>query len=108
MNRLALLLAVCFFPLLAPGQASPPKAPAGGIDKPAIEQYVRHLFVWGPQISVKVGDPKPSETLPGFREITVVASAGPASQDVVFFLSVDGKRLIQGNVYDLAKSPFET
>ena len=42
-----------------------------------MEQYVRHLYVWGPQISVSVSDPKPSTDLPGFKEVVVTASAGP-------------------------------
>ena len=54
---------------------------AASVDKAALEQYVRHLFVWGPQIEVKVHDPKPSAELPGFSEVTVSARAGQASQE---------------------------
>ena len=36
-----------------------PKPPArSALDKAVLEDYVRHLFVWGPQIQVKVSDPK--------------------------------------------------
>src|SRR4051812_8934372 len=79
-------------------------APAkSALDKAVLEDYVRHLFVWGPQITVKVGDPKPSQSLPGFREVSVVASAGQASQEAMFYISPDGRKIIQGNVYDVTK-----
>ena len=49
-----------------------------------MEQYVRHLYVWGPQINVSVSDPKPSTDLPGFKEVVVTASAGQATQEETF------------------------
>ena len=75
-------------------------------DKAALEQYVRHLFVWGPQIEVSIQDPKPSTDLPGFREVVVSARAGQASQEDTFYVSDDGRRIFRGTVYDLTKSPF--
>lgn len=72
-----------------------------------MEQYVRHLFVWGPQIQVNVADPKPAADLPGFKEVMVTATAGQASQEDIFFVSNDGKRIIRGTVYDVAKNPFD-
>ena len=76
------------------------------LDKAAIEVYVRHLYVWGPQIQVEVGDPKPSELF-GFQQINVVASAGGASQEDLFYVSNDGRKIVRGVIYDLTKSPFE-
>lgn len=107
MHRLALLLAACFVvgPVFA--QTPPGAKPKSALDKAVIEDYIRHLFVWGPQITVKVADPKPFADLPGFQEIRILASAGQASQEVVFYASPDGKRIIQGTVYDVSKSPFE-
>lgn len=88
------------------GQAPPKTPPAkSALDKPVMEDYVRHLFVWGPQIQVKVGDPKPS-SLTGFKEITVVASAGQASQEETFYVSNDGRKIIRGTVYDVTQNPF--
>src|SRR3954466_10412812 len=81
---------------------------ASALDKKALEDYVRHLFVWGPQIAVKIADPKPSQALPGFREISVVASAGQATQETTFYISPDGTKIVQGNVFDLSKNPFES
>jgi protein-disulfide isomerase len=98
MHRLALPLAVLMCTVVA--------ATGQTLDKSALEAYVRHLFVWGPQIQMKIGDPKPSTVLPGFREVPVMATAGAASQELTFYLSPDGGKIIQGTVYDLKKSPF--
>ena len=86
--------------------ATPPKIQEGqkksALNKDAIEEYVRHLYVWGPQIQVKVGDPLPSE-IPGFQQVVVVASAGGASQEELFYVSKDGRKIIRGVIYDVGK-----
>src|SRR6185369_13722415 len=87
-----------------PSAATPPKKSA--LDKAAMEEYVRHLFVWGPQIQVKIADPKPSE-LTGFNLISVLASAGNASQEELFYVSKDGQKIVRGMIFDVNKSPFE-
>lgn len=107
MRRFSLLFAalVC----LATGamaQTPAASAPTSALDKATMEKYVRHLYVWGPQINVSISDPKPAADLPGFKEIVVTASAGQASQAETFFISDDGKRIIRGSVYDVAKDPF--
>ncbi|MBC7926445.1 MAG: DsbA family protein [Bryobacteraceae bacterium] len=114
MNKLPLLLTALLLGSLAYAQtkSGPPKATATQavpqLDKAELEEYVRHLFVWGPQIQIQVNDPKSSGTLPGFRDVTVVASAGAATQEIVFHVAPDGKHIIQGNIYTLGKSPFES
>ncbi|MEO8131035.1 MAG: DsbA family protein [Bryobacteraceae bacterium] len=89
---------------------SSPKPSAGetksALNKASFEEYVRHLFVWGPQIQVKVGDPKPSE-IPGFQQLSVLASAGAASQEEIFYVSKDGQKIVRGVIFDVNKSPFE-
>jgi protein-disulfide isomerase len=56
---------------------------------------------------LKVGDPEPSASLPGFREVTVTATAGQATQAMTFYVTADGRRFIQGSVYDITASPFQ-
>jgi protein-disulfide isomerase len=92
----------------AAGKPAQPRtaAQSAPLDKAALEQYVRHLFVWGPQIEVKILDPKPSAELPGFNEVVVSARAGQASQEDTFYVSNDGRKIFRGSVYDLTKSPF--
>ncbi len=80
-------------------------AKKSALDKAVMEDYVRHLFVWGPQIQVAIGDPKPSP-IPGFSEVTVTGSASGASQEATFYVSKDGQKLLQGNVYEINSSPF--
>lgn len=105
MRYLTLLpAALLWCAISAAAQAS--EAPSA-FQKSTMEQYVRHLFLWGPQISVEIADPKPSASLSGFKEVTVTARAGQASQQETFLVSGDGKTIIRGSVYDVATNPFE-
>ena len=88
-----LLLSCLLLPIAQP--AAPDKRSA--LDKPTLEAYVRHLFVWGPQIKVEISDAKPA-ALPGMMEVNVRASAGSASQDVLFYVTKDGQKIFQGSV----------
>ncbi len=87
-------------------KANTPPGQNSALDKAALEDYVRHLFVWGSQIAVKVGDPKAS-TLPGFQEITVTASAGNATQQETFYVSKDGRQFVRGTIFDINTNPFQ-
>lgn len=87
-------------PAASPGEKS-------ALNKQHLESYLRHLFLWGPQITVEVGDPKPS-TVAGLFEITVRASYGPASEQQVFYLSADGKQIVRGPIYAAADNPFRS
>lgn len=82
--------------------AAPKKS---ALDRQTLEAYIRHLFAWGPQISVSLSDPKPSR-LPGFQEVTITASAGQASQQETVYISNDGRHIVRGVVYDVTQSPF--
>ena len=84
--------------------ATPPQKTA--LDKPTLEGYVRHLMVYGSQIAIAIDDPKPSP-MPGFLQFTVHASAGQAKQDLIFYVSKDGQKIVQGNVYDVKDNPFK-
>jgi protein-disulfide isomerase len=97
---LSALLAACLFAATAPA----PKKTA--LDKPTMEAYVRHLFVLQPQVKVEIGNPKPSE-LPGFQDVTATISNGQWSQNVTFYVSKDGQKIVQGNVFDVNQNPFK-
>jgi protein-disulfide isomerase len=86
-----------------PAAAAPRKT---ALDKAAFEVYVRHLFVWGAPIQVKIDDPKPSQ-LPGFVDVKVAASAGNATQEETFYVSKDGQKIVRGVVFDVANNPFK-
>lgn len=92
---------------LAMAQPAPPAAkPKSFLDKPTMEAYVRHLFVWPQQISVTVSDPKPSG-VEGLVEVTVTGSMGAASQANSFYVSKNGEKVIQGAVFDVKDNPFK-
>ena len=108
MRRL-LVLAIC----IPFAFAAPPKKPIAktkptltAFTKPAFEDYIRHLFVWPTNIQVEIGDPKPAP-MAGFSEVRVRASQGKASQEEVFYISKDGQKIIRGQVFDIAKNPFQ-
>jgi protein-disulfide isomerase len=86
--------------------AQPAVDKKSALDKPTLEAYVRHLFVWGSQIKVDISDPKPAP-LPGMLEVNVHASAGNASQDLLFYISKDGQKIVQGSVFDVKENPFK-
>jgi protein-disulfide isomerase len=92
----------------ASAAAKPQAAKKSALDKATLEAYVRHLFVWGPQISVEIADPKPSKELPGFEDVTVHASAGGASQDEQFLVSKDGQKILKAMVFDVSQNPFKS
>ncbi|HXM45498.1 MAG TPA: thioredoxin domain-containing protein, partial [Bryobacteraceae bacterium] len=100
------LLATGLFPAPPDKPAEKPADKKSAWDKPTFEAYVRHLNVWGPQITVEIADPKPSD-MPGFSLVMVHASAGNASAEFPYYVSKDGQKVVQGNLYDISQNPFK-
>ncbi len=101
------LYLVCL-PIACQRNAATIPAPAtSAFDKTALETYIRHLFAWGPDVKVELGDAKPSG-ISGLSEVTVRASAGGQSVEQQFLISQDGQRIIQGTVYDIRQNPFHS
>src|SRR5258708_26763223 len=98
--RFALVAALCL--CLLPAQ----EKPKTGLDKAAMEAYVRHLMAVIPSVQVKVDDPKPS-TVPGLQQVDVHFVFGSQSQDETFFVTKDGQKIIRGFVYDITQNPFK-
>jgi protein-disulfide isomerase len=88
-----------------PAAASPAASQKSAFDKATLESYIRHMFVWGPQISVSIGDPQPAP-MPGFKQVAVHASAGNARQEDVLYISDDGQTIVRGQVFDVKDNPF--
>lgn len=99
--RHALTAGLCLYACLLGGQVKTPPA----IDKPAMESYLRHLLAIMPEVTIKIDDPKPSNSS-DLQEIDVHLSYLGRTQDEVFFLTKD-QRLVRGYVYDLKKNPFQ-
>src|SRR5437899_6129595 len=106
MSRSQLLSLAAALCLAAAGPAqTPPKKSA--LDKATLENYVRHLFVMDKRITVQVGDPQPSQLLPGVLDVNVHASMGVQAQDFQFLVSKDGSKILQGSVFDVNQNPFK-
>ena len=80
-------ISLCLMGALLLGAADAPQKSA--FDKPTLEAYVRHLYVLQPQLTVTIGDPKPS-ALPGFKEVRVRIAQGAQFQEVPLYVSNDG------------------
>jgi protein-disulfide isomerase len=76
-----------------------------GLNKADLEFYLRHLYVWGPQITVEVGDYEPTP-IEGLVQTKVKATYQLASEERTFFVSKDGARVIEGHSLDVARNPF--
>src|SRR5688572_13469710 len=97
------ILAALLFAMTGSGQ----NARKSALDKPTLENYLRHLWVLDPQMKVKVSDPKPSTQLPGFLDVSVNIAMGTQAQDVELMVSKDGSRVLQGNIWDINSNPFK-
>jgi len=108
MGAMRNLVSGLFLCAVALAQTSPAPAPKpkSFLDKPTMEAYVRHLFIWPAQISVDVSDPKPSG-VDGLFEVTVTGSMGAARQASSFYVSKNGQKVIQGLSYDVKENPFK-
>lgn len=85
------------------------KAPAHSLDLAALEEYLRYLNLWGPNVKVSLSEPTPSTTLPGYLDLNVTASVPGASLDLAYFVSPDGERVVRAKTTDrLGKTVFLT
>jgi protein-disulfide isomerase len=97
---------VLFAGLLAGFPLSGADTPKTAFDKPTLEAYLRHLFILPANLTVTVNDPKPAP-MPGFKEVRVRIAQGPQFQDVVLYVSSDGKHIVQGSFFDITQNPFK-
>ncbi len=91
---------------LVPWQLFGAEPQKSALDKATMAAYVRHLMVYGAQITIAVDNPKPC-SIPGFLQVDVHASMNQAKQDLTFYVSKDGQKILQGNVYDVKNNPFK-
>jgi protein-disulfide isomerase len=103
-STLLSLAAALALALASSGQNTPKN---NAFDKAWMETYVRHLWVLDPDYKVVISDPKPSADLPGFKEIAVTVSQGPASQQITLLATSDGSKIIEGTVYGAGANPYK-
>jgi protein-disulfide isomerase len=88
----------------APAKSAPSKS---ALDKPTLEAYLRYSELWVPQVTVKIDDPKPSTIVKDYYDVWVHLSYNGSMKDEMYYVSKDGKNVLRGNAFDIAKSPFE-
>ena len=98
--RFLMMAALCLLPLHAEVKAK------NAFDKPTLEAYVRHLLVLGPQVEIKIDDPKPGP-VPELKQIEVHLNFNQFSQDETLYATKDGLHIMRGNVYGIAGDPFQ-
>ena len=83
--------------------AVPP--PSNALDKDDLEIYVRHLYMWRPEVQVEIGNPSPAP-IDGLLQIEIRASFKMAAQNKMLFVSQDGKHILDGSRFEIDKNPF--
>ncbi len=97
---LALLMAV----LALPG--SPQTGPQVSADfSKRVEAYMRELFAWGPNITLKLSPPRAS-AMPGLLQVDLEVSLGGQTNTGSIFASPDGKFIVRGELHDTSTDPF--
>jgi hypothetical protein len=77
------------------------------LDKAALEAYLRYLNLYRGSVTYKIDDPKPSKDVPGFSEVGVHLSFENGSKDELYYVSADGKTILEADVYHLNQNPFQ-
>ena len=107
------LLAVLLLAVSAWAQTpAPVPASKPSFDKAAFEAAIRYYEFIVAGVAVKIDDPKPSRSLPGFSEVGVHLAFGSESKDELYFLSSDGQTVIpaeSGSVpaFNIGRNPFQ-
>lgn len=90
-----------------PMSAQQATAPTGGgttqIQK-NVEAYLRHLYAFGTETTVKVDAPKETG-VPGFQEVDIEVKIGEQHQNGKVYVSKDGKYIFRGELADMSKDP---
>jgi protein-disulfide isomerase len=98
------ILGIAWLALAAAGIAGAEDHAPLKFDKTRFEGYVRYAELYTAAVKIEVGDPVPSP-YPGIERIPVHVSLGQQERERSYYLLPDG-RIINGNVWDLSKSPF--
>jgi protein-disulfide isomerase len=76
------------------------------IDKGKLERYLRYAEGFQANVRFAIEDPVPS-SLPNFYKVSVhLSTDSGAKLDRVYFITPDGREIVNGAIWDLSKSPF--
>jgi protein-disulfide isomerase len=106
-NRFALVALACVSIAASSfGQASSSSSPPDQAQLlKSTEAFVRNLFTWGPEYTVKLGPllPSPSQD---FYTVTIDVSINGQSNKGSVYVSRDGKTFLRGDLYAMSADPF--
>lgn len=76
------------------------------LDKAAFEAYIRQVELLPANLPMRVGDPKAS-MFDQFLEVPIEVVTGQGDVPLRYFVSKDGKLIVKGSIFDIARNPFE-
>ncbi len=88
-------------------QSEAQMGPSNALDKEDLEIYLRHLYAWAPGVQVEIGAFEPS-SVDGLLRTTVRLSYKLRSREIVFRITKDGRQVLDGSAYEIAKNPFQS
>lgn len=111
---LSALLSGALFLLSSSGLAATASQNKSAFDKATLEAYIRHMLLITPGVQLTIHDPKPSP-VPGLKEVGITLSFGGNTQEWTWWVSDDGKWIIQpespqdalASVHNINRNPFE-
>ena len=106
-----LVLSFTALACLLSGQTAVPKpkpaaAAPGYLNKATMAAWVKHFRLYPAQVAIEVGDAKPSD-VPGMLELSIKASMGAAVEQSRYYVTRDGRKIIEGRAYDSSENPFK-
>jgi protein-disulfide isomerase len=82
---------------------------AGSVDQAQLakstEAFVRDLYAWGPDYTVKIG-PFSDSPAPGYYRVTLQVTFNGQSDSGELYVSKDGKSVLRGDVFAMDKDPY--
>lgn len=102
----ALAAAIIFIPAVqAQTSATPQPSPDQTQLQKTTEAFVRNLFAWGPDYTVKLG-PFAQSPSPGFYQVSLTVAIHGQSDTGTVFVSKDGKTFLRGEMFSMATNPY--
>jgi protein-disulfide isomerase len=77
------------------------------IDKVKLEAYLRYAEGFAANVHFAIDDPVPSPYPSFFRVGVHLSTDAGAKLDRVYYMTEDGRQIVNGTIWDLNKSPFE-
>lgn len=88
----------------AAGSGGTPSSGALSPVQKSVEAYLRNLYAFGPDATVKIGAPK-DIGVEGLLEVDIEVKVGENSQTGKVYVTKDGKYMFRGELSDLSKDP---